>query len=674
MNPTETLAESSAEEINRIRVLLRRHEFAEVLTSTEAILSSTPGDRDAQLFKAIAQRYLGRTSDAMRTLDTLERLYPNFSRLHEERGQCFVGLKRAPQAIEAFLAAVNANHALPATWSMLQGLYHMTQQPENEAMAKSHVATLRSLPPKVVTATGLFMDGDLDAAEPMVRSYLLEHGDHVEAMRLLARIGMSRKIFDDAELLLEAVLAQAPEYRAARVEYAEVLIELHKHSQARRVLEQLLLEDPANRIYYQTLLASSLVGLGEHERAIELYRELLDASPRDADLHLSVAHALKTLGRSSEAIESYRRAAASRPGFGDAYWSLANLKTYRFTDEELLHIRELQTASNMQRADRYHLHFALGKALEDRDDFADAFHCYTQGNALKRAESNYRPEIIEYNTRQQIQVCTADFFSSRQSFGAPDPDPIFIIGLPRAGSTLLEQILASHSQVEGTQELPNIQQIVGHLRGRDPDTNDSRYPRILGEISLEDSQKLAQQYLDATRVYRIGKPQPVPFFIDKMPNNFRHLGLIRLMLPRAKIIDARREPLACCFSNLKQLFAKGQEFTYSVDDIARYYKTYLELMKHWDTVLPGWILRVNHEDVVGNLDGSIRRILNFCGLEFQPECLEFYKTSRSVRTASSEQVRQPIYREGLHQWKKFEAWLGPLKDALGDALVSYRNE
>ncbi|MGH8254093.1 MAG: sulfotransferase family protein, partial [Steroidobacteraceae bacterium] len=338
-------------------------------------------------------------------------------------------------------------------------------------------------------------------------------------------------------------------------------------------------------------------------------------------------------------------------------------------DEELARLRTLHADPSLGRIDRYHLSFALGKALEDRAEYADSFRCYALGNALKRAESHYQPEIIEANTREQIAVCNADFFAHLPGCGAPDPDPIFIVGLPRSGSTLVEQILASHSQVEGTQELANIQQTVARLRGRDPDLLHPRYPRVLTELRADDFRGLGQQYLDATRVYRSGKP----FFIDKMPNNFRHLGLIHQMLPHAKIIDARREPLACCFSNYKQLFAKGQEFTYSFEDIARYYRTYLELMRHWDRVLPGWILRVHHEDVVDDLEGSVHRILDFCGLDFEPQCVEFHKTKRSVRTASSEQVRQPIFREGLEQWKHFEPWLGPLKEALDDSLVSYRD-
>ncbi len=301
-------------------------------------------------------------------------------------------------------------------------------------------------------------------------------------------------------------------------------------------------------------------------------------------------------------------------------------------------------------------------------EYAESWQFYERGNALKRAETRYRPEIVETNTRRQIEVCTAQFFAARAGVGVPDPDPIFILGLPRSGSTLIEQILASHSQVEGTQELADIQRMVLEMRGDRSDLDDPRYPGVLAELARDEFRRLGDRYLSDTRAYRSGKP----FFIDKMPNNFRHIGLIHLMLPNAKIIDARREPMACCVGNLKQLFASGQEFTYSVDDIARYYRTYLDVMRHWDAVLPGRVLRVWHEDVVEDLEGSVRRILAFCGLEFEPACVEFYKTARSVRTASSEQVRQPIFRDGLFQWRRYEPWLGRLKDILDDALIRYR--
>jgi tetratricopeptide (TPR) repeat protein len=652
-----------------LRQLLREHRFPEALAAAQALLAQAPGKRDALLCAAIAQRFLGRIPAALTTLATLEEQHPRFSRLYEERGRCFVEQRQAQPAIEAFVKAVNLNHALPGSWGMLEGLYRMRGEAGNAATAAGQVKTLRGLPQEVVVATGLFADGDVEAAEALVRTYLLKHGDHIEAMRLLARIGIAHKVFFDAQVLLAAVLERAPEYRAARQEYAFVLIEMHRYQEARQEVEQLLQAEPQSAAL-KTLYAASCVGLGEHERAIALYRELLVGSPEDAEAHLSIGHALKTLGQSEAAIASYHRAAECRPDFGDAYWSLANLKTYRFTDAELTQLQAALAAPATRLADRYHLCFALGKALEDRGEFAESFRHYERGNEFKRPECRYRAELIETNTQQQIKVCTAEFFASRKGWGNPSPEPIFIVGLPRSGSTLLEQILASHSQVEGTQELPDIQQFVSRLRGFEPESQEPRYPRVLASLSAEELRQLGDEYLANTRVYRSGRAH----FIDKMPNNFRHVGLMHLMLPNARIIDARREPMACCFSNFKQLFANGQEFTYSIEDIARYYRTYLELMRHWDQVLPGRVLRVHHEDVVDDLEGSVRRLLKFCGLEFESQCVAFHETKRSVRTASSEQVRQAIYRDGLEQWKHFEPWLGPLRAALGDALSGYRQD
>jgi len=338
------------------------------------------------------------------------------------------------------------------------------------------------------------------------------------------------------------VLTLAPDYSAARFDYVQVLLGRHKHVKALEELDKLLKVEPLNRSY-RTAQATARVGLGEFERAIELYRELLNETPQAAELHLSIAHALKTLGRRDEAIESYRTAAAIRPGYGDAYWSLANLKTYRFTDDEITRMRAAEAAPNTQLVDRFHLCFALGKALEDDGQYAVSFGYYERGNALKKAESRYRPESIERNAHLQISVCTAEFFRARQGMGCASAAPIFIVGLPRAGSTLLEQILASHSQVEGTTELPEIPRLAQELQGRESTDSNPRYPGVVRELTAADFQRLGEKYLADTRVYRAGKPR----FIDKMPNNFRHIGLIHLILPNAKIIDARREPLACCF-------------------------------------------------------------------------------------------------------------------------------
>jgi len=655
-------------EIRRLRGLQRDGRHDDAWRAAQSQLRGLPENRDLLLIAATSLRHLGRIDEAQATLDRLQALQPRFSRLHQERGLCHVALRDARGAIEALLRAVNINPALPSSWSMLEGLYRLTGDTPNASTAAAHVATLKSLPADVVTATSLYSDGDLAPAEQIIRTYLLRHGDHPEAMRLLAKIGMAHDVLDDAELLLEAVLAMAPDHRAARYDYAQTLTQRHKHTQAREQVEQLLALEPANP-EYRSLAATIAVGLGDSETAIALYGDMLADMPGSPDVHLWMAHALKTVGRVPEAIASYRAAAAARPAFGDAYWSLANLKLYGFEDEELARMRAEEASPATAAADRQHLCFALGKALEDRGEVAESWRYYERGNALKRSESRYRPEIIETNTRQQIEVCTRDFFAERTGWGDPRPDPIFILGLPRSGSTLLEQILASHSRVEGTQELADIQRIVLEIQGRDSDLDAPRYPAALADMTREDFRRLGERYLAETRVYRTDSP----FFIDKMPNNFRHIGLIHLMLPGARIIDARRDPMACCFSNLKQLFAQGQEFTYSIEDIARYYRTYLELMEHWDAVLPGRVLRVNHQDVVADLEGAVRRMLDHCGLAFEPACLEFHKTRRSVRTPSSEQVRQPIFREGLDRWKPYAAWLGPLETALGDALVRYRN-
>jgi tetratricopeptide (TPR) repeat protein len=650
-------------EVLRIRASLQANEFAPALQAAEALLVEVPENRDVLYMIAVAQRYLQRIPAALATLASLERLHPAYSRLYQERGHCYVGLRQAEPAIEAFLKAVNINPALPASWKALQGLYKMTGQAENAATAAGHVQKLAELPPEVVTATTMFSDGEIFPAERLIRDFLLKHGDHVEAMRLLAKIGMKLDVYDDAELLLAGVLQLAPDYRAARHDYALVLLHRHKHALGLKELERLLQVEPGNRTF-KLSYASALVGLGQYAEAVELYRTLLAEIPQAPDVHLFMAHALKTLGKQQEAIDSYRTAIGLRPGYGDAYWSLANLKTYKFPAADIVEMRAKEQAPRIALEDHYHLCFALGKALEDRGEYAESFRHYERGNALKKAESRFKIEPIERNTRLQTEVCTSDFFAARRGYGCPTDEPIFIVGLPRAGSTLLEQILASHSQVEGTQELPDVPRLVAELQGRDPDPVNPRYPAVLADLEPEALRRCGERYMTDTRTYRTDKPR----FIDKMPNNFRHVGLIHLILPNARIIDARREPMACCFSNFKQLFAAGQEFTYSLDDIARYYRTYVEIMSHWDAVLPGKVLRIQHEDVVEDLEGNVRKLLEFCNLDFEPACLEFWKNERSVRTASSEQVRRPIFKEGLDQWRNFEPWLAPLQEALGDLV------
>ncbi|HEY2633155.1 MAG TPA: tetratricopeptide repeat protein, partial [Steroidobacteraceae bacterium] len=490
-------------EVARIHALIMERRFGEGVAAATAVLCQVPENRDVLYLLALGQRQLIRTADALATLEQLERFHPGYSRLYQERGHCYVAMKDAPKAIEAFLQAVAINPALPASWGMLEGLYRMCGDADNSGKAAAHVAKLKTLPQEVITATGLLSDGDPVAAEKIIRPFLLANGDHIEAMRLLARIGTALEVFDDAELLLEAVLERAPDYVAARRDYATVLLGRHKYQQALAELDKLLGADPANR-QYLTLYATATVGLGDHARAVALYQDLLrDAPPRSpgaAELHLSLAHSLKTLGRRTEAVDEYRAAARELSDFGDAYWSLANLKTYRFTDAELVSMRAAEAAPLTRSIDRCHLCFALGKAHEDRGEYSESWRYYKRGNELKRAESRYRPEVIELNTAKQKAVCTREFFEQRLRVGAASTAPIFVVGLPRSGSTLIEQILASHSAVEGTQELADIPRYVLELQGRERDLESPRYPAVLAQLPPAEFLRFADRYLDETRV------------------------------------------------------------------------------------------------------------------------------------------------------------------------------
>jgi tetratricopeptide (TPR) repeat protein len=662
MADTDTHLEA---EIRRIRGLMEQRQFSPALDAAAALLAEVPDNRDVLYLVAVNQRYLGRPREAIAALERLERAHPNFGRLYQERGYCYQALGEMSAAIEAFERAVALNAALVTSWKALAVLWRRAGDPTRAELAAREALRLERLPPAVLAASGMIGEDDLLGAERVLRRFLRQHDNHVEAMRLLALIGARLDVLDDAEFLLESALVFAPDYALARYDYANILCKRHRHAAALEEANKLLKVDPGNRAY-QTVYATACVGLGRHEEALAIYRDLLRATPESAEVHLSIAHALKTLGRQQEAVNAYRAAAAARPSFGDAYWSLANLKTYRFTEEELSRMQALEAAPSTVPVDQYHVCFALGKALEDRARYEESFRYYARGNALKKREIRYDPGKLERALQQQATLCTREFLEARAGWGCHSPDPIFIVGLPRAGSTLIEQILASHSQIEGTMELADIPRLVLQLQGREHSDAARPYPALLRDLTREQCERLGERFLADTRIYRTNEAGASrPFFIDKMPNNFRHIGLIHMILPQARIIDARREPMACCFSNFKQLFAAGQEFTYSLEDIARYYRSYVQVMAHWDAVLPGKILRVQHEELVEDLEGTVRRLLEFLGLQFEPACLEFYKTDRSVRTASSEQVRRPIFREGLDQWRHFEPWLDPLKEALG---------
>lgn len=630
-------------------------------------------ERDVLLQQAKDLRGGHRIPEALVVLTRLQQTHPRFSRLYQERGHCHVLLRDAPTAIDALQQAVRLNPTLPASWDMLEQLHRMRGDAAQAAAAAEQLAILEQLPAAVVAANSLYADGDLAPAEEIIRDYLRKDGDNVGAMRLLARIRQGQGAMDEAASLLEGVLQRAPDYHAARLDYAMALLGGQKPLPARREAERLLRHDPDNRDYLK-LYGAACVALGDHEPVIDLYERLLAGRPPSgaevADLRLWRGNALKVTGRQAEAIADYRASLTARPDNGVAWFSLANLKTHRFSDDDIARMRAAVARPDLQEMDRIYLSFALGKALEERAEYAASWRHYERGNALRRADGRWRPDVAEACATRLQQVLTEQFFAARVGWGVPDAAPIFIVGLPRSGSTLIEQILASHSHVEGTQELTEIDSYVGELCGRDPDCGLPLHPEALAQMTAEQARALGERFLADTAVHRrLGRP----FFIDKMPNNFWHIGLIQLILPRSVIIDVRREPMACGFSNLKQLFGTtNQEFAYGVDDIARYYRTYLDLMRHWDVVLPGRVFQARYEDVVEDLEGGVRRMLAHCGLSFESSCLTFHETRRSIRTPSSEQVRQPIGRDGLDQWRNYVLWLAPLQNALGDVLTGYR--
>ena len=631
-------------------------------------------DRDGLLRAAMSLRSQGRATEALRILDGLEAGHPTFSRLFQERGHCYVALRDAPAAIAALEQAVRLNPTLPASWDMLAQLYRLTGHGERAAEAQGRLAILQKLPPEVVMANCLLQDGDLDPAAEVISGYLRKDPDNVGALRLLARIRLEAGAAEAAEGLLRQALQRTSDDDAARYDLVMALLKQENYALARSEAERLIAHDPDRRDYLKQY-GLACIGLGDYEPAIDLYARLLAApdisGTEIADLRFWRANALKTVGRQAEAIADYRASLDARPDYGVAWFSLANLKTYRFSDDDISRMQAAQERPDTQEMDRIYLGFALGKAYEDLGDYETSWRFYEAGNALRRRTCTDNPEIADACAGNLRRVFTAKVVAERKGWGADDPAPIFILGLPRSGSTLIEQILASHSQVEGTKELTEIDRMVCWLTGRDPDCYLPRDIDALAGLSEAEAKALGRRFLDETRVYRqLGRP----YFIDKAPNNFWHIGFIHLILPNAKIIDIRREPMSCGFSNLKQLYSgANQEFSYGVESFARRYRTYLDVMRTWDEALPGRVLRVSYEDLVEDLEGGVRRILDHCGLPFEDNCLAFHKTQRSVRTPSSEQVRQPIGRQGVDQWRNYAPWLEPLRAALGDALTRYRD-
>jgi tetratricopeptide (TPR) repeat protein len=633
------------------------------------ILKAAPGHPQAQLLLAAALRGQGEAAAARDLVRPLSEEHPGWAQAQAELGSALAALGDSAGAIAALQRAVQIEPTHAEAWRVLGDAWSlMGDAAQADAAYARHIRASVHDPELIEAATAL-CDGRLAQAERILRAVLRRRPTDVPAIRMLAETGARLGRLADAEALLERCLQLAPGFTAARHNYATVLYRQNKPIEAIAQTDRLLAQDPRNP-GYRNLKAAALSRIGEYEQAITLYQEVLAEHPRQPKGWMSLGHALKTVGRQADAVAAYRQSVALQPTLGEAWWSLANLKTFRFAEADVAALQAGLLRDDIGDDDRLHLQFALGKALEDGQAWEAAFRHYEAGNALRRQALGYRAEDTTGQVDRALALFTKDFFVARAGLGSPTPDPIFIVGLPRAGSTLVEQILASHSQVEGTQELPDIITLARRIGGAPAAERDTEYPEAIADLSPEALRALGEEYLDRARVHRkLGRA----LFIDKMPNNWAHTGLIHLILPNAKIIDARRHPLGCCFSGFKQHFARGQGFTYSLDDLGRYYADYVRLMAHVDAVLPGRVHRVIYEQLVADPEAEVRRLLAYCGLPFEEGCLRFYENDRAVRTASSEQVRRPIYTDAAEHWRNFEPWLDPLKAALGPVLESYPN-
>jgi len=647
-----------------VELLKRDPKLAE--SQAHEILKVATDSIPAKQLLAASLRLQGRAADALAVIEAVFENGAASVPLSYERALCLGAVDRGDEAVAILRRLLEQDPGHAQAWRTLGD--QLVAAGDNAAAEDAYEKHLRlsSRHPELIDAATHLRRGELARAESITRDVLKKDPLDVVAIRMLADIGIKVGKFDDSINLLERCLELAPDFHLARQHYALALSRRQRLDEALAQMDVLLRAEP-NNPQYRLLKGSFHVQKGDHAEALKIYEDLVRAYPNQASAQMNFAHTLKAVGRLDEAITAYRRSAELRPSTGEVYWSLANLKTYRFDDAEIEAMRRQVLPDGGDPDDQAHLLFALGKAFEDRGNYQESFRCYEQGNAIRSREHRHDPRVNVFNTARQIKALDAAFFEERRGWGFEATDPIFIVGLPRAGSTLLEQILASHSLVEGTAELPDIIAISRRLGERSRKNPAGNYPEILRTLTEQQARELGESYIETTRIQRHGEP----FFIDKMPNNFQHIGLIHLILPNAKIIDARRHPMAGCFSCFKQLFARGQTFTYDLEGLAHYYRDYVTLMDHWDAVLPGRVHRVQYEDMVADTENQIRSLLEYCGLAFEESCLRFYETRRAIRTPSSEQVRQPVYTAGVEQWRNFEPWLGPLKEALGPLLERY---
>ncbi|MDB6162483.1 MAG: hypothetical protein JWO04_6189 [Gammaproteobacteria bacterium] len=632
------------------------------------VLKAAPGHPQARLILGAARRRSGQTGAALAVLEPLAREQPHAAAVFLELGIARGEAGRGADAVAALRRAVQLKPDLPDAWRLLADHLDMVGKAQDAERARALYLKAATKDPRLLEPAAALVENELPKAEALLRAHLKQCPSDIAALRMLAEVAARLRRYPDAEILLSRCLELAPSFAPARFNYALVLYRQAKFAEALPHVESLVASDRQNPSY-RNLKAAVLASLGDHSESLDIYEAVLKEYPGQAKIWMSYGHALKTARRQGDSIAAYREALVIQPTLGEVYWSLANLKTFRFTDADVASMQVALGRDDLTADDRLHFEFALGKALEDAASYEESFAHYAAGNAIRREQHPYDADENTAYVRRAKELFTPDFFAKRTGAGARAPDPIFILGLPRAGSTLLEQILASHSLVEGTMELPQIPGIARELAARTAARHAKLpYPEAISDLTHAELRDLGERYLTDTRIQR---KSDAPFFIDKMPNNCLHVGLIHLILPNCKIIDARRHPLGCCFSGFKQHFARGQNFSYELGDIGRYYRDYVELMAHFDAVLPGRVHRVFYERVIEDTEGEVRRLLAFCGLPFEDQCLRFYENDRAVRTASSEQVRRPIFQEGVDHWRHYERWLGPLKAALGPVYECY---
>ncbi len=660
--PTGTLEAAVAQTLR-----LLEQDAALAAEQAREILRVVPGHPPAVLLLAAAYRRSAQPVLALELLEPLSRQQANWAPAQFEYALALAAAGHGDAAIAALRHALRLNPSHPEAWRLLAD--HLMAVGDTAGADEAYTRHIQCATrnPMLQQAATAMLANDIPQAERVLKEHLKQAPTDVAAIRMLAEVAVRCGQDEAAERLLTRCLELAPAFAAARYNYAVLLHRQNKASESLAEIERLLEAEPANPSY-RNLHAVVLSRVGEGARSTAIYAKLLEEYPGNAKVWLSYGHVLKTEGRQEDCIKAYRECLRYEPTLGEAYWSLANLKTFRFTAEDLAVMRKRVEDTSLEAVDRVHFQFALGKACEDAGDYVDSFHHYERGNTLHRASNRYEADQNSARVQRLRQVFTRDYFAQRQGMGHAARDPIFIVGMPRAGSTLLEQILSSHSAVEGTSELPDIIAIARELRGDGEGAEIGAYGEALAALGPEQLQRLGEDYLQRTRVYRKTDRQ---LFIDKLPNNFLHVGLIHSILPNAKIIDARRHPLGCCLSNFKQFYARGQRFSYGLTDVGRYYHDYVALMAHFDTVLPGRVHRVIYEQLVDDTEAEVRRLLDYCELPFEEGCLRFFENARPVRTASSEQVRRPIYREGVDQWRNYEPWLEPLQTALGPVLVAY---